>query len=197
MNTEMKNILVICGPSGVGKGTLISYLMQEFPDKFGFSISHTSREPRKTETYGVDYHFCSYEEFKSLISADSFVEYAEVHNHFYGTSKKAIESITGQGKICLIDIDIQGVEQIQKSSLGDMAYYIGVLPKSKKDLEERLRKRKTELDQVIQTRLENSDQEIERINNNPKIYKLVNDDLQTACNEIKALVKSYWSDISQ
>lgn len=192
----MKNILVICGPSGVGKGTLISHLMQEFPDKFGFSISHTSREPRRTETDGVEYHFCSYEEFKSLISSDSFVEYAEVHNHFYGTSKKAIENITSQGKICLIDIDIQGVEQIQRSSFGDMAYYIGVLPISKKDLEERLRNRKTEQDQAIQTRLENSDREIEKIKGNPKIYKLINDDLQTACNEIVALVKSYWSEIS-
>ncbi|KAJ1611246.1 putative guanylate kinase [Cryptosporidium canis] len=191
----MKNILVICGPSGVGKGTLISYLMQEFPDKFGFSISHTNREPRGTETNGVDYHFCSYEEFKNLISTDSFVEYAEVYNHFYGTSKRAIENIISQGKICLIDIDIQGVEQIQKSSFGNNAYYIGVLPKSKKDLEERLRKRKTELDQVIQTRLTKSDREIEMIKNNPNIYKLVNDDLQTACNEITELVKSYWSDI--
>ncbi|KAH8582444.1 guanylate kinase [Cryptosporidium sp. chipmunk genotype I] len=193
----MKDILVICGPSGVGKGTLISHLMQEFPDKFGFSISHTSRNPRGEESNGVEYYFCSNEEFKSIISKDGFVEYAEVHKYFYGTSKQAIEDIINQGKICLIDIDIQGVEQIQKSSFGDRAYYIGILPKSRIDLEERLRKRKTDSDQEIQTRLQNSVKEIERINLNPKIHKLVNDDLQTACNEIVTLVKSYWKDIFQ
>ncbi|OII74093.1 guanylate kinase [Cryptosporidium ubiquitum] len=193
----MKDILVICGPSGVGKGTLISYLMKEFPEKFGFSISHTSRCPRGGESNGKEYHFCSSEEFKSMISIDGFVEYAEVHEHFYGTSKQAIENIIDQGKICLIDIDVQGVEQIQKSSFGDRAYYIGILPKSQEDLEKRLRKRKTDSDQAIQVRLKNSTQEIERIKCNPNIYKLVNDDLETACNEIGALVKSFWEDISQ
>lgn len=193
----MKDILVICGPSGVGKGTLISYLMQEFPGKFGFSISHTSRDPRGEETNGKEYYFCSNEEFKSMISMSSFVEYAEVHNHFYGTSKQAIENIVNQGKICLIDIDIQGVEQIQNSSFKDKAYYIGVLPKSHKDLEERLRKRGTDSDQVIEIRLKNSTQEIERIKSNPNIYKLVNDDLETACSEIAALIKSFWEGISK
>ncbi|CUV07204.1 unnamed protein product [Cryptosporidium hominis] len=192
----MKDILVICGPSGVGKGTLISHLMKEFPDKFGFSISHTSRSPRGKESNGVEYYFCSNEEFINMISMDGFVEYAEVHKYFYGTSKQAIEDIINQRKICLIEIDIQGVEQIQKSSFGDRAYYIGILPKSQIYLEERLRKRKTDSEQAIQIRLQNSVKEIERINRNPNIYKLVNDDLKTACNEIAGLVKSYWKDIS-
>ncbi|KAF7459046.1 guanylate kinase [Cryptosporidium felis] len=192
-----KDILVICGPSGVGKGTLISHLMREFPGKFGFSISHTSREPREGEIHDVDYHYCTNDEFIEMISKNSFIEYAEVHKHYYGTSKQAIERIVGEGKYCLIDIDIQGVEQIQKSSYRDRVYCIGVLPRSLGDLELRLKKRNTDSSQVIQIRLDNAEKEIERIRNNSNIYILVNDDLENACKEITSLIKSYWKSISE
>jgi guanylate kinase len=90
---------VVVGPSGVGKSTLIKKLTAEFPSKFGFSVSHTTRDPRPGEQDGVDYHFCSREQMEKDIAAGLFVEHAEVHGNFYGTSVAAVESVMQQGKV--------------------------------------------------------------------------------------------------
>ncbi|KAH7650355.1 guanylate kinase [Cryptosporidium bovis] len=192
---QKKNLLVVCGPSGAGKSILISHLMKRFPNKFGFSISHTSRNPRGSELDGVDYHFCSNSTFKNMISEGIFVEYATVHNYHYGTSKQAIQSIIDTGKYCILDIDVQGVQLVKKSTYGDRANYIGVLPKSIDDLEARLEKRNTDSKESIRVRLDNAIREIEIIKNSSFIDVIINDDIEKSCEEIEALILKYWRDV--
>ncbi|KAH8741649.1 guanylate kinase [Cryptosporidium ryanae] len=192
---QSKELLVVCGPSGAGKSVLISHLMKRFPNKFGFSVSHTSREPRGSEVDGVDYHFCSNSTFVNMISENSFVEYANVHNYHYGTSKQAIQDVLNTGRYCILDIDIQGVQLVRKSQYADRANYIGVLPKSVEALEERLGKRNTDSRESIRVRLENSIREIEEIKNSNFIDVIVNDNIDKFLEEIEALILKYWPEV--
>mmetsp|Transcript_33980 Transcript_33980/g.62577 ORF Transcript_33980/g.62577 Transcript_33980/m.62577 type:complete len:636 (+) Transcript_33980:126-2033(+) len=152
--------VVICGPSGVGKGTLIELLQKHFPDnKFGFSVSHTTRKPREGEENGVHYNFSTVETMKKEIEAGKFVEYAEVHGNYYGTSVKSVESVQNQNLICLLDIDIQGAQNVKKSTLD--ARYLFVAPPSMEELEKRLRGRGTESEEAMQRRLANAQGEMD------------------------------------
>eukprot|EP00985_Skeletonema_marinoi_P004143 scaffold1811_cov137-Skeletonema_marinoi.AAC.14 len=179
--------VVICGPSGVGKGTLIELLQKHFPDgKFGvstyyytsfalminlflgvalkilthdFSISHTTRKPREGEQDGVHYNFTTVDAIKKEIEAGKFVEYAEVHGNYYGTSVAAVQTVQEQGKICLLDIDIQGAQNVKKSDLD--ALYIFISPPSMEELEKRLRGRGTEKEDAILRRLGNAQTEMD------------------------------------
>ena len=99
--------LIVCGPSGVGKSTLIRRLMREFPEDFGFSVSHTTRGPRSGEKDGVDYHFTNNEDMLSMIKRGEFLEHAHVHNRIYGTSINAVADVTNNNRICILDIDVQ------------------------------------------------------------------------------------------
>ena len=99
--------VVVCGPSGVGKGTLLNRLMAEHPEAFGFSVSHTTRQPRPGEVDGVHYHFVQKEDMEAGIQRGEFVEYAHVHSNMYGTSVKGVEDVRAAGKTCLLDIDVQ------------------------------------------------------------------------------------------
>ena len=99
--------VVVCGPSGVGKGTLLNRLIAEHPDAFGFSVSHTTRQPRPGEVNGVHYHFVLKEDMEAAIKRGEFVEYARVHSNMYGTSIKGVEDVRAAGKTCLLDIDVQ------------------------------------------------------------------------------------------
>mmetsp|Transcript_14218 Transcript_14218/g.34367 ORF Transcript_14218/g.34367 Transcript_14218/m.34367 type:complete len:614 (-) Transcript_14218:332-2173(-) len=152
--------VVICGPSGVGKGTLIELLQKHFPDnKFGFSVSHTTRKPREGEEDGVHYNFSTVEAMKGEIDEGKFVEYAEVHGNYYGTSVKSVESVQGKNLICLLDIDIQGAQNVKKSTLD--ALYLFVAPPSMEELEKRLRGRGTESEEAMQRRLANAKGELD------------------------------------
>ncbi|GLD97547.1 hypothetical protein PINS_up006237 [Pythium insidiosum] len=146
--------LVVAGPSGVGKGTLINMLLQRFPDTFGFSVSHTTRGPRPGETDGVSYHFRSKEEVQREIDDGRFIEYAHVHGNIYGTSKRAVEQVQEQGKICVLDIDIQGVQLVKRAGL--RCKFLFIAPPSIEELEKRLRGRGTETEEKIQLRLKNA-----------------------------------------
>ena len=108
--------VVVCGPSGVGKGTLINKLMAEFPETFGFSVSHTTRAPRPGEEDGVHYHFAEKAEMEAQIANGEFLEYARVHENVYGTSLAAVAAVADQGKICILDIDVQGAEICKKAA---------------------------------------------------------------------------------
>ncbi|GAA5901573.1 hypothetical protein JCM6882_006315, partial [Rhodosporidiobolus microsporus] len=99
--------VVICGPSGTGKSTLLKKLFNEFPDKFGFSISHTTRAPRPGEQPGVSYHYVTREAFHDLVAKDGFIEHAEFSGNCYGTSVQAVEDVKKGGKMCILDIDTQ------------------------------------------------------------------------------------------
>ncbi len=96
--------LVLCGPSGVGKSTLVARLTKEFPDAFGFSVSHTTRKPREGEKDGVNYHYVSREDMQKAIDNDEFIETAEFSGNMYGTSKAAVKTVMDQGRICILDI---------------------------------------------------------------------------------------------
>ncbi|XP_023947651.1 guanylate kinase isoform X1 [Bicyclus anynana] len=150
--------LVLCGPSGSGKSTLLKRLLKEFPDKFGFSVSHTTRGPRPGETDGVHYHFTTVEEMKAAIDRGEFIENAIFSGNMYGTSKRAVEDVRRQEKICILDIDIEGVKQIKNTDLDPLLVF--VMPPSIKELERRLRGRNTEDEEALKKRLETAKKEI-------------------------------------
>jgi len=183
-NNQKAVPIVICGPSGVGKGTIIEMLQQEFPDKFGFSVSHTTRKPRTGEVDGIHYHFTTVEQIQKEIKEGKFVENANVHGNLYGTSKEAIDVVLKSGKICILDIDVQGADQVKKSSL--KPYYVFIAPPSLADLEQRLRGRKTETEESIQKRLRNAVGEIDYMNK-PGFWDLIiiNDDLSKTYETLK------------
>lgn len=154
--------LVIAGPSGVGKGTLIEMLKQEFPESFGFSVSHTTRQPRAGEQNDVHYHFVSVDAMQTDIKAGKFLEHANVHGNFYGTSIAAVEKVKRTGQICILDIDVQGCRQCRKVKLPGT--YVFVSPPSFEELEKRLRGRGTEDEEKIKKRLANAKGEIDARN---------------------------------
>lgn len=149
----MKKIFfVFSAPSGAGKTTLVRYLLKRFPS-FKFSVSYTSRPLRGQEVNGVDYHFVKAEEFRDLIQKDFFVEWEEVYpEHFYGTPKQTVHECMASNTVLLLDLDVRGgLEFKKKFPSQTFAIFVGV--SSLAVLEERLRKRGTDSDSKIQTRL--------------------------------------------
>jgi len=183
-----KRLVVLCGPSGVGKSTIIGRLLAEKPDKFDFSVSSTTRPPRVGEVDGVDYTFLSDARFDEMVENDEFVEWALVGGQRYGTSVRAIESVMASGKICLLDLDVQGVQSItERSSLNP--FCIWVAAPSLDALRARLRARGTEDSQQIERRIARAMTEIELSLSARCFDKTVlNEDLDTAYEEISAVI---------
>ncbi|KAL9373761.1 hypothetical protein Peur_033381 [Populus x canadensis] len=179
--------VVISGPSGVGKGTLISMLMKEFPSMFGFSVSHTTRAPRGMEKDGVHYHFTQQSIMEKEIKDGKFVEYASVHGNLYGTSIEAVEVVTDAGKRCILDIDVQGARSVSASSLE--AILIFICPPSMEELETRLRSRRTETEEQILKRLQNAEVEMEQGKSSGIFdHILYNDNLDDCYESLKKLL---------
>jgi guanylate kinase len=191
LNNSNLEPLVVCGPSGVGKGSLIERLLQRYPNEFGFSVSHTTRAPRPGEVHGQHYHFTTLEEMQRQIEDGHFVEHANVHGNLYGTSKYAIERVQQDQKITILDIDRQGVMAVKDSQLA--AKFIFIAPPSILILEERLRGRATETEEAIQRRLGNAAQELhygEAPGNFD--YILVNDDLEEAAQRLMDVLAEWY-----
>ncbi|XP_076884437.1 guanylate kinase 2-like [Bidens hawaiensis] len=179
--------IVISGPSGVGKGTLINMLMKDFPTMFGFSVSHTTRAPRPKEQDGVHYHFTNKTVMEDEIKAGKFLEYASVHGNLYGTSVEAVEVVADSGKRCILDIDVQGARSVRASPLE--AVFVFICPPSFEELEKRLRARGTETEELIQKRLNNAKAELEQgTSSNLFDHILVNDDLQACYERLKQIL---------
>nr|XP_043636286.1 guanylate kinase 2-like [Erigeron canadensis] len=179
--------IVISGPSGVGKGTLINMLMKEFQTMFGFSVSHTTRAPREKEENGIHYHFTNRNVMEEEIKAGKFLEFAAVHGNLYGTSIEAVEVVADAGKRCILDIDVQGARSVRASSLE--AIYIFICPPSFEELEKRLRARGTETEEQIQKRLRNAKAELEQGTSSGLFdHILVNDDLKTCYERLKKIL---------
>lgn len=179
--------VVVCGPSGVGKGTLLRRLIKDYPDDFGYSVSHTTRAPRAGEVNGVDYHFCEKAEMERMISEGAFIEYARVHANIYGTSIAAVRSVGDAGKTCLLEIDVQGADQVKKTDLD--AKFVFIAPPSYDELEQRLRGRGTETEEKVALRLKNARDEMAYLEK--KDYWdaiIVNDNVDVAYRELKAAV---------
>lgn len=187
--------LVVAGPSGVGKGTLIGMLQKKFPDIFGFSVSHTTRLPRPGEEDGIHYNFVTKGEMDTMVKQDQFIEYANVHTAMYGTSKAAVDKVRSSGKICILDIDIQGVQNVKMSNLD--CKYIFIEPPSIADLEARLRGRGTESEEKIQVRLANAAKELEYGNKSAGNFdaNLVNNVLDQTFDELVNLLKKWYQNL--
>ena len=182
MINEMKKgaILILSGPSGCGKSTLLKEVYKDIDDYY-FSISTTTRAPRVGETNGVDYFFVTKEEFEVDIENGDFLEYAKVHDNYYGTSLKPINSALNEGKLVIFDIDVQGHE-IVRSKLDDIVTSVFITTPSLEVLETRLNSRNTDSLDIIEKRIKNAKGEVEYFQNYD--YLIINDDLQTAAKQL-------------
>jgi len=180
--------LVLCGPSGSGKSTLIKKLTAEFKDCFGFSVSHTTRSPRAGEKDGVDYHYVSRTTMEQLVMDGGFIEHAVFSGNMYGTSRAAVEKVASSGKICILDIDVQGVKLIKESDLVDPTY-VFIKPPSREALEARLRARRTESAESLSKRLAAAEAEMV-YGETPGNFDLVivNDELEKAYSELRCFM---------
>jgi guanylate kinase len=176
-------LFVVSGPSGAGKSTLIQKLF-EAVDGLSFSVSMTTRQPRPGERNAVDYLFVDEGEFRRAVGAGEMLEHAEVHGHHYGTPRAWVERQRDQGLDVLLDIDVQGAEQIRAA--GDEAVFVMITPPSAEVLERRLRARRTESEADLQRRLETARQELDR--KDLFDYEVVNDALETAFDRFRAIV---------
>jgi guanylate kinase len=181
--------VVFCGPSGSGKSTLLKRLMAEFPNAFAFSVSHTTRKPRPGEENGREYHFVTREEMLVAIENQDFLESAEFSGNLYGTSKKSVTDVLNSGRICALDIDIQGVKNLKKTDLNPI--YCFVKPPSMESLERRLRDRGTETEDSLKKRLDTALLELEYEKNEPNAFDhvIVNDNLDDAYEKLKEILK--------
>ena len=172
--------IVIVGPSGVGKGTLIGKLTEEFKDRFGFSVSYTTRAPRPGEENGVHYNFVTQEKFNEMIEEDGFVEHCGVHGKMYGTAKKEIARIQGENKIPLLDIDVQGALKFHKAF--PESNFVAVLPDKVATLRQRLVGRGTETQETLAIRAKNATSEVVTLWERTDIFnfRVINDDLKVA-----------------
>ncbi|XP_053610660.1 guanylate kinase isoform X2 [Plodia interpunctella] len=179
--------LVLCGPSGSGKSTLLKRLLKEFPDKFGFSVSHTTRAPRPGEKDGVHYHFTTKDDMVAAVQRGEFIETATFSGNMYGTSKRAVDDVRRTGKICILDIEIEGVKQVRNTDLNPLLVF--VKPPSIEELERRLRGRATEHEEALLKRLESAKREIE-FGQQPGNFHIMilNDNLDKAYTELREFI---------
>ncbi len=179
-------MIILSSPSGAGKTTLVK-LISKNKDLFT-SISHTTRTPRSNETNGVDYFFISKNEFKNLINENQFLEYANVFNNLYGTTKKDVINKLNKGKNVIFDIDWQGTEQIIHSNLNYKLITIFILPPSKAVLHERLSNRDMKDKLIVEERMKQFDKDILHWKNYD--YVVINDDLKVCYNKINEILES-------
>ncbi|XP_030385153.1 guanylate kinase [Scaptodrosophila lebanonensis] len=179
--------LVLCGPSGSGKSTLLKRLFAEFPNTFGFSISHTTRQPREGEQDGVHYYFVTRPDMEQAIGNDEFIETAEFSSNLYGTSKQAVREIQNQGRVCILDIEQKGVEQIKKTDLNPILIFNN--PPTVAELERRLRLRGSETEETLRKRLNAAEIEISYGLTPGNFHKVIeNVDIDVAYREFRDFV---------
>ena len=177
-------LFVISAPSGAGKTTLVNHVLSVFPD-LAYSVSSTTRAPRAGETHGKDYFFITPDEFREKIDQGHWLEWAQVHDHYYGTSRGWVLSRLETGRSLILDIDVQGARQVMKSDLEPVTVFIQA--PSFEILEKRLRGRGTDSPEVIEKRLQNAVDEM--AHQDRYRYCVVNDDLGRARMEIEALFR--------
>lgn len=179
-------IIILSAPSGTGKSSIISKLMEHPELKLGFSISATSRQPRGEEQDGREYYFISAEEFKRRVMAGEFVEWEEVYpGTCYGTLESEVDRVIGAGRNLIMDIDVKGGINIKKR-YGSRAVAIFILPPSKSVLESRLRNRGTDSEETIAKRLAKADYELSFAPQYDE--RVVNDDLEKAGEEVRKII---------
>lgn len=176
-------LLVVSGPSGSGKGTICREILAKDKNLI-FSISATTRKPRHKENNGVDYFFIDELEFKQKIKEDEFLEYANVHNNFYGTPKNFVIDKINEGKVVILEIDVQGALQVKKSY--PEAVTIFLAPPSMNELKNRITKRGTETKEDINIRYKNAFEELNFIEEYD--YVVINDKIENAVEKTKSII---------
>ena len=186
---EQGKLIIISAPSGSGKSTIISRIMQDESLRLAFSVSATTRPRRGQEVHGVDYYYKTLDEFKEMIANDELVEYQEVYEgRFYGTLKSEVERITGMGMNVVLDLDVLGGVNVKKM-YGDRAISIFIQPPSVEVLRQRLINRGTDSMEDIQNRVDKAELEISI---GPQFdHTVINDDLETAVNEVHDLIADF------
>ncbi len=185
-NRQKGAILVLSGPSGAGKSTIINAASAQIGEYY-FSISTTTRAPRVGEEDGKDYFFVTKESFEKDIKADNFLEYAEVHGNYYGTSLKPVREALEEGKLVIFDIDVQGHRLVRKK-MNTITTSAFITPPTLQELEERLRARCTDDESVIVQRIENAKGEIHAIGEYDFI--IINDTVEAAAKEFIIIAKA-------
>ncbi|MCC8068983.1 MAG: guanylate kinase [Ruminococcus sp.] len=177
-------LIVVSAPSGCGKGTMLKEILKD--NRYYYSVSDTTREPRPNEIDGIHYNFLSKEKFQSKIDQDGMLEYAEYCENYYGTPKKPVEENLNLGKHVILEIEVQGAMRVKQ--VRPDAKFIFIAPPSIEELERRLLKRDTETMEVIQERV--SKAKIELTYSNQYDYIIVNDELKKAIKDFKSIVRA-------
>ena len=184
-NHRMTTVFILSAPSGSGKSTLVHRLLKTVPN-LTFSISYTTRSPRPSETPGKDYIFINRKDFEDRLARGEFLEYAEVFGNYYGTNRETFESATRQGNDLVLDIDVQGARQLKVAI--PQAISIFVLPPSRDVLEQRLRSRSQDSEEVIQRRLRGAAEEVQ--NYTQYDFVLINRDIEEASARLANIVEA-------
>lgn len=187
MKSSKGSLFVVSAPSGAGKTTLCRKLCESLP-KIQHSVSYTTRAPRPGEVNNVHYTFVDKGTFSAMIAQGEFFEWAEVHGNYYGTSRKRVEELAGAGIDVILDIDVQGAQQIRKNLLSASGgcLFIFILPPSMEVLRKRLVERMSDSDEVIGKRLKNAVGEIKEYKTYD--YVIVNDRMEDALKELESIV---------
>lgn len=180
-------LIIISGPSGVGKGTIRNYFMNDESLNLTYSISMTTRSPRAGEVDGKDYIFTTREKFEEEIRSGGLLEWAEFVGNYYGTPMKHVEELRNQGKNVLLEIEVQGATQVREKCPDALSIFI--IPPSMEELEKRIRGRRSEAEEIVQQRLAKASKEMQMI----KDYKFVvcNEDPQLAADMVALIIRRY------
>ncbi len=181
----MPSVFIISAPSGSGKSTLVGQLMQTVT-RLRFSVSYTTRQPRGNEVDGKEYYFISREQFQARVDRNEFLEWADVFGNFYGTHQSELDRAAAEGVDLILDIDVKGARQLKERIPGAVSIFI--LPPSRQELEQRLRSRSQDSEEVIQRRLSEAAEEIR--NYSQYDYVLVNKDVQASVDNLTAIVSA-------
>ena len=178
-------LMIFAACSGTGKSTIVKALMQRHP-QLKLSVSHTTRKPRPTEADGVAYHFVDHDHFRALIKSGAFVEWAEYAGNFYGTSYEMIREAEARGEDLIFEVEVEGAAALKNAYPRAVSCFL--LPPSWSELEERLRGRKTESEEVIQRRLAEGLREVKVAHTFDHL--VVNDDLETAIDDVSSIYRA-------
>lgn len=176
-------LIVLSGPSGVGKGTVCSALRPRIPELI-YSVSATTRSPRAGEQDGVNYFFKSHEEFRKMIEEDELLEYAEYVGNFYGTPRDFVERTLESGRDIILEIEVQGALKVKEKF--PEGIFVFLLPPSMDELKDRIRGRGTEQDDIINHRMTVAEDEISLMRHYD--YAVVNDEIDLACKRIESII---------